>query len=165
MLFTSATLSNLCKSSSSLNIDFDNGTLQFLDIFFEDNLLELIVCETNKYANWIIRNSKDLPNNRSLLHFTKANDRRTSCPCHDEFRGPHSDYVRQVALATTTTTSPELEDILLNHHTDIIGEVTLTTVGLGMSSSHGCVKRMVTFRRMGTLNNHQAASRVRETDI
>ncbi|GFU14586.1 uncharacterized protein TNCV_406431 [Trichonephila clavipes] len=34
----------------------------------------------------------------------KANDRRTSCPCHDEFRGPRSDYVKQVALATTTTT-------------------------------------------------------------
>ncbi|GFS99097.1 hypothetical protein TNCV_822301 [Trichonephila clavipes] len=34
----------------------------------------------------------------------KANDRRISCPCHDEFRGPCSDYVRQVALATTTTT-------------------------------------------------------------
>ncbi|GFV50817.1 uncharacterized protein TNCV_4237721 [Trichonephila clavipes] len=32
----------------------------------------------------------------------KANDRRTSCPCHDEFRGPRSDYVRQVVLATTT---------------------------------------------------------------
>ncbi|GFT72021.1 uncharacterized protein TNCV_2516441 [Trichonephila clavipes] len=31
----------------------------------------------------------------------KANDRHTSCPCHDEFRGPRSDYVRQVALATT----------------------------------------------------------------
>ncbi|GFW28350.1 uncharacterized protein TNCV_4640151 [Trichonephila clavipes] len=27
----------------------------------------------------------------------KANDSRTSCPCHDEFRGPRSDYVRQVA--------------------------------------------------------------------
>ncbi|GFW69166.1 hypothetical protein TNCV_1819201 [Trichonephila clavipes] len=27
----------------------------------------------------------------------KANDRRTSCPCHDEFRGPRSDYVRKVA--------------------------------------------------------------------
>ncbi|GFX27050.1 hypothetical protein TNCV_439561 [Trichonephila clavipes] len=27
----------------------------------------------------------------------KANDRRTSCPCRDEFRGPRSDYVRQVA--------------------------------------------------------------------
>ncbi|GFV70718.1 hypothetical protein TNCV_2022821 [Trichonephila clavipes] len=35
----------------------------------------------------------------------KANDRRTSCPCHDEFRRPRSDYVRQVALATTTTTT------------------------------------------------------------
>ncbi|GFV42301.1 uncharacterized protein TNCV_3165321 [Trichonephila clavipes] len=28
----------------------------------------------------------------------KANDRRTSCPCHHEFRGPRSNYVRQVAL-------------------------------------------------------------------
>ncbi|GFU54261.1 uncharacterized protein TNCV_3619141 [Trichonephila clavipes] len=34
-----------------------------------------------------------------------ANDRRTSCPCHDEFRWPRSDYVREVALATTTTTT------------------------------------------------------------
>ncbi|GFY18590.1 hypothetical protein TNCV_2398151 [Trichonephila clavipes] len=25
-------------------------------------------------------------------------------PCHDEFRGPRSDYVRQMALETTTTT-------------------------------------------------------------
>ncbi|GFV63040.1 transposable element Tc3 transposase [Trichonephila clavipes] len=29
----------------------------------------------------------------------KANDRRTSCPCHDEFRGPRSDYVRQEPLS------------------------------------------------------------------
>ncbi|GFV61917.1 uncharacterized protein TNCV_4107211 [Trichonephila clavipes] len=29
----------------------------------------------------------------------KANDRRTSCPCHDEFRGPRSDYVRQFGVA------------------------------------------------------------------
>ncbi|GFU45004.1 hypothetical protein TNCV_4235131 [Trichonephila clavipes] len=40
----------------------------------------------------------------------KANDRRTSCPCHDEFRGPRSDYVRQVALATTTTTLRNMQD-------------------------------------------------------
>ncbi|GFU69863.1 hypothetical protein TNCV_112821 [Trichonephila clavipes] len=33
----------------------------------------------------------------------KANDRRTSSPCHDVFRGPRSDYVRQVALETSTT--------------------------------------------------------------
>ncbi|GFW46677.1 uncharacterized protein TNCV_1937461 [Trichonephila clavipes] len=31
----------------------------------------------------------------------KANDRRTSCPCHDEFRGPRSDYVRQYARLTS----------------------------------------------------------------
>ncbi|GFW11376.1 hypothetical protein TNCV_3808961 [Trichonephila clavipes] len=40
----------------------------------------------------------------------KANDRRTSCPCHDELRGPRSDYVRQVALATTTTYYPHTFD-------------------------------------------------------
>ncbi|GFX34675.1 uncharacterized protein TNCV_540251, partial [Trichonephila clavipes] len=28
----------------------------------------------------------------------KGQTKRTSCPCHDEFRGPRSDYVRQVAL-------------------------------------------------------------------
>ncbi|GFU83401.1 hypothetical protein TNCV_1139101 [Trichonephila clavipes] len=33
----------------------------------------------------------------------KANDRRTSCSCHDEFRGPLSDYVRQVALENNNT--------------------------------------------------------------
>ncbi|GFV58570.1 hypothetical protein TNCV_2897471 [Trichonephila clavipes] len=27
-------------------------------------------------------------------------------PCHDEFRGPRSDYVRQVALETTATCLP-----------------------------------------------------------
>ncbi|GFU42891.1 hypothetical protein TNCV_3140531 [Trichonephila clavipes] len=30
-----------------------------------------------------------------------ANDRRTSSPCHDEFCGPHSDFIRQVALEKT----------------------------------------------------------------
>ncbi|GFV03212.1 uncharacterized protein TNCV_4018091 [Trichonephila clavipes] len=32
----------------------------------------------------------------------KANDRRTSCPCHDEFRGPRSDYVRQFLVNAVT---------------------------------------------------------------
>ncbi|GFX53362.1 transposable element Tcb2 transposase [Trichonephila clavipes] len=35
----------------------------------------------------------------------KANDRRTSCPCHDEFRGPRSDYVRQHRFTTLETIS------------------------------------------------------------
>ncbi|GFV33227.1 hypothetical protein TNCV_4635161 [Trichonephila clavipes] len=30
----------------------------------------------------------------------KANDRRSSSPFHYEFRGPQSDYARQVTLAT-----------------------------------------------------------------
>ncbi|GFU37300.1 proline dehydrogenase 1, mitochondrial [Trichonephila clavipes] len=29
----------------------------------------------------------------------KANDRRTFCPCHDEFCGPRSDYVTQMQLS------------------------------------------------------------------
>ncbi|GFW19173.1 uncharacterized protein TNCV_255001 [Trichonephila clavipes] len=33
----------------------------------------------------------------------KANDRRTSCPCHDEFRGPRSDYVRQSLVNSLVT--------------------------------------------------------------
>ncbi|GFU41459.1 uncharacterized protein TNCV_4586071 [Trichonephila clavipes] len=34
--------------------------------------------------------------NRTVTYMVlKANDRRTSCPCHDESRGPRSDYVRQ----------------------------------------------------------------------
>ncbi|GFX53199.1 RNase H domain-containing protein [Trichonephila clavipes] len=35
----------------------------------------------------------------------KANDRRTSCPCHDEFRGPRSEYVRQGVSAKMLQTS------------------------------------------------------------
>ncbi|GFS60011.1 uncharacterized protein TNCV_3455801 [Trichonephila clavipes] len=49
----------------------------------------------------------------------KANDRRTSCPCHDEFRGPRSDYVRQYTWnnfiphlpeSTGTSTFPLIAD-------------------------------------------------------
>ncbi|GFS60508.1 piggyBac transposable element-derived protein 4 [Nephila pilipes] len=40
-----------------LNSDIRDGTLQFLDIFFDDNLLEMIVAETNQYADRFIRNS------------------------------------------------------------------------------------------------------------
>ncbi|GFT59194.1 uncharacterized protein TNCV_3891511 [Trichonephila clavipes] len=40
----------------------------------------------------------------------KANDRRTSCPCHDEFRGPRSDYVRQ--LTTNCIYATEVEAIV-----------------------------------------------------
>ncbi|GFY02911.1 hypothetical protein TNCV_3507911 [Trichonephila clavipes] len=39
----------------------------------------------------------------------KANDRRTSSPCHDEFRGPRSDCVRQLL-----STLVKEKDIKLN---------------------------------------------------
>ncbi|GFU10126.1 hypothetical protein TNCV_3449211 [Trichonephila clavipes] len=42
----------------------------------------------------------------------KANDRRTSC--HDEFRGPRSDYVRQVALETTNSPIPGVDSLRLH---------------------------------------------------
>ncbi|GFV62985.1 uncharacterized protein TNCV_3177781 [Trichonephila clavipes] len=41
----------------------------------------------------------------------KANDRRTSCPCDDEFRGPRSDYVKQsLVYADKPQTLDHLED-------------------------------------------------------
>ncbi|GFY05041.1 uncharacterized protein TNCV_561731 [Trichonephila clavipes] len=44
----------------------------------------------------------------------KANDRRTSCPCHDEFRGPRSDYVRQVASENNNNNRSGFIHILLH---------------------------------------------------
>ncbi|GFX87739.1 hypothetical protein TNCV_2190161 [Trichonephila clavipes] len=43
------------------------------------------------------RNFAELNRTVTCMVF-KANDRRTSCPCHDEFRGPRSDYVRQITI-------------------------------------------------------------------
>ncbi|GFX93166.1 uncharacterized protein TNCV_4760451 [Trichonephila clavipes] len=46
----------------------------------------------------------------------KANDRRTSCPCHDEFRGPRSDYVRQgqnTGFPSSHKTSSQCPAVLL----------------------------------------------------
>ncbi|GFT04750.1 hypothetical protein TNCV_334881 [Trichonephila clavipes] len=44
----------------------------------------------------------------------KANDRRTSCRCHDEFRGPRSDYVRQRWLEIyANLQSPKLLRVLV----------------------------------------------------
>ncbi|GFX98446.1 hypothetical protein TNCV_4002151 [Trichonephila clavipes] len=50
----------------------------------------------------------------------KANDRRTSCPCHDEFRGSRSDYVRQFeCLKELDTDFPEKKDFFPD---DLIAE-------------------------------------------
>ncbi|GFW13032.1 histone-lysine N-methyltransferase SETMAR [Trichonephila clavipes] len=74
-----------------------------------DSLAEIVEVEIEVVSPSIVPSGKvSLSLNRTVTCMVlKANDRRTSCPCHDEFRGPRSDYVRQVALATTTTTTGE----------------------------------------------------------
>ncbi|GFV71496.1 hypothetical protein TNCV_4562481 [Trichonephila clavipes] len=53
----------------------------------------------------------------------KANDRRTSCPCHDEFRGPRSDYVRQI-------------DNVLQHSEDYDGGQVMRCIELLTTTLH-----------------------------
>ncbi|GFV68962.1 hypothetical protein TNCV_3988791 [Trichonephila clavipes] len=49
-----------------------------------------------RYESSIVPSGVSQSLNRTVTCMVlKANDRRTSCPCHDEFRGPRSDYVRQ----------------------------------------------------------------------
>ncbi|GFV31568.1 hypothetical protein TNCV_4938791 [Trichonephila clavipes] len=55
----------------------------------------------------------------------KANDRLTSCPCHDEFRGPRSDYVRQVALATTTPLLTTIPTVVGFRSELVVGTVSM----------------------------------------
>ncbi|GFY16887.1 hypothetical protein TNCV_3689451 [Trichonephila clavipes] len=44
----------------------------------------------------IVRSGNFAELNRTVTCMVpKVNNRRTSCPCHKEFRGPRSDYVRQ----------------------------------------------------------------------
>ncbi|GFT87855.1 secernin-1 [Trichonephila clavipes] len=69
-----------------------------------DSLAEIVEVEIEVVSPSIssLRGVSPSLNRTVTCMVLKANDRRTSCPCHDEFRGPRSDYVRQVALATTT---------------------------------------------------------------
>ncbi|GFV71342.1 uncharacterized protein TNCV_3133331 [Trichonephila clavipes] len=60
----------------------------------------------------------------------KANDRRTSSPCHDEFRGPRSDCVRQDRRGNKqkeeTLREFELQKIRLQNETQrVVGPQTL----------------------------------------
>ncbi|GFT38724.1 piggyBac transposable element-derived protein 4 [Nephila pilipes] len=55
-----------------LNIDISDRTLQFFDIFFNDDLLEMIVAETNQYADRFIRNSYLQRNSRTRKREPKS---------------------------------------------------------------------------------------------
>ncbi|GFX05626.1 uncharacterized protein TNCV_3435301 [Trichonephila clavipes] len=61
----------------------------------------------------------------------KANDRRTSCPCHDEFRGPRSDYVRQKAKSPINICSLVVD--FLNDR--------MAKMQLGLTSAIRCLER------------------------
>ncbi|GFU13674.1 hypothetical protein TNCV_939151 [Trichonephila clavipes] len=72
----------------------------------------------------------------------KANDRRTSCPCHDEFRGPRSDYVRQGRVAVYRASTPQV--------CGSIPGLDKTDHQIG-TSVHAPQRPMVTYIRMGTI--------------
>ncbi|GFT37016.1 hypothetical protein TNCV_175351 [Trichonephila clavipes] len=60
---------------------------------------EIVEVEIEVVSPSIVPSGNFAELNRTVTRMVlKANDRRTSCPCHDEFRGPLSDYVREVAL-------------------------------------------------------------------
>ncbi|GFV70277.1 uncharacterized protein TNCV_2513761 [Trichonephila clavipes] len=85
--------------------------------------------------------------NRTVIYMVlKANDRRTSCPCHDEFRGPRSDYVRQVALATTTTTT--LKSIMATRLLSPLPEFRQQT----MATCTGHSPQLVDHKNPGTID-------------
>ncbi|GFX70986.1 hypothetical protein TNCV_1689691 [Trichonephila clavipes] len=60
---------------------------------------EIVEVEIEVVSPSIVPSGNSAELNRTVTcTVLKTNDRRTSSPCHDEFRGPRSDYVRQVAL-------------------------------------------------------------------
>ncbi|GFV32076.1 uncharacterized protein TNCV_4942941 [Trichonephila clavipes] len=93
-------------SSSLMDSRPSKDLLCFLALFHRDVTFTCRNCgggDTGRVAIYCPFGEVSLSLNRTVTCMVlKANDRRTSCPFHDEFRGPRSDYVRQVALATTT---------------------------------------------------------------
>ncbi|GFU43738.1 uncharacterized protein TNCV_651551 [Trichonephila clavipes] len=67
----------------------------------------------------------------------KANDRRNSCPCHDEFRGPRSDYVRQLIKCLGVPLGIDGYGQLLNLH-DGNFETVCDVAIVFTSISHDC---------------------------
>ncbi|GFU59662.1 hypothetical protein TNCV_3186321 [Trichonephila clavipes] len=66
---------------------------------------EIVEVEIEVMSPSIVPSGNFVELNRTVTCMVlKANDRHTSCPCHDEFRGPRSDYVRQVASEINNST-------------------------------------------------------------
>ncbi|GFX25336.1 putative DD41D transposase [Trichonephila clavipes] len=66
------------------------------EIIFKILLAEIVEVKIEVVSPSIVRLGNFAELNRTVICMVlKANDRHTSCPCHDEFRGPRSDYARQ----------------------------------------------------------------------
>ncbi|GFW52025.1 uncharacterized protein TNCV_2818941 [Trichonephila clavipes] len=79
----------------------------------------------------------------------KANDRRTSCPCHDEFRGPRSDYVRQSIILSLSPSA-------WSKHPPSLPPSLPPFEG----SASACLAKLGTYRRsLPNLNREQLALR------
>ncbi|GFV66049.1 uncharacterized protein TNCV_1440561 [Trichonephila clavipes] len=64
---------------------------------------EIVEVEIEVVSPFIVPSGNFAELNRTVTCIVlKANDRRTSCPRHDEFRGPRSDYVRQLLAVSVT---------------------------------------------------------------
>ncbi|GFT71218.1 hypothetical protein TNCV_3002131 [Trichonephila clavipes] len=60
---------------------------------------------SNRGGATIYRSFGEFRRANSYCMVLKTNCRVLLAPCHDEFRRPRSDYVRQAALATAATTT------------------------------------------------------------
>ncbi|GFV97465.1 secernin-1 [Trichonephila clavipes] len=99
---TCATGQDVLTYVQHLNVLYSDFEIRFENALTISSLAEIVEVEIEVVSPSIVPSGVSRSLNRTVTCMVlKANDRRTSCPCHDEFRGPRSDYVRQVALATT----------------------------------------------------------------
>ncbi|GFU47095.1 hypothetical protein TNCV_2616641 [Trichonephila clavipes] len=81
--------------SSLVGLFTSAGTGEYFSLPFS-SLAEIVEVEIEVVSPSIVPSGSftELKSHLITCMVLKANDRRTSCPCHDEFRGPRSDYVR-----------------------------------------------------------------------
>ncbi|GFX48850.1 putative LOC100569746 [Trichonephila clavipes] len=71
------------------------------EIIFKILLAEIVEVKIEVVSPSIVPSGNFAELNRTVTCMVlKANDRRTSCPCHDEFHGPLSGYVRQRRISS-----------------------------------------------------------------
>ncbi|GFV75807.1 uncharacterized protein TNCV_1757351 [Trichonephila clavipes] len=73
------------------------------DVYIRSLHAEIVEVEIEVVSPSIVPSGNFAELNRTVTCMVlKTNDRRTSCPCHDEFHGPRSNYVRQQTAENQT---------------------------------------------------------------